>query len=205
MDFQKKPLGVETRESVEQPVTAQQPPVVQQPVVTEKKYPRRRNVAWRIIVTTLLIVATGLLVVGWLYVQDLYAQLDKKDSEIVALQMATTAKDKDSNVVDNAQTSIDDKSQQSRAELAASTYYCVIENFGCDKVTATVTKFQSFVADGASKRDGFAIVSAGNSAGLGIKIYVKSVDGLQWTVIYDGQNTPSQAIVDKFAIPKDFM
>lgn len=77
MDFEKKPLGTQTRIPVTEPEAV--PPTDPERPVVEKKYPRKRILLWRIIVTTLLVIATGLLVAGWFYIQNLYAQLDSKD------------------------------------------------------------------------------------------------------------------------------
>jgi type II secretory pathway pseudopilin PulG len=91
--------------------------------------------------------------------------------------------------------------EDEKITLAASNYICIQANAGCDKVTETVTKKQSPTVDKA----GFAIVKAGDAAsGAGMKIYLKSTSMGDWIVIYDGQNTPPEDVVKKFAIPAGF-
>ena len=88
MDMGKKPLGTETRApKTEEAVPAANEAPVQPMAVKEKKhYQSKRFVLWRTVVILLLITATALVVAGWFYTQDLYTQLNQRESEIAELK-----------------------------------------------------------------------------------------------------------------------
>lgn len=88
---------------------------------------------------------------------------------------------------------------EEKAQLAAAGYACALKDFGCDKVTKTVKKIQAPSATSA----GFAVVEIKNTQ-VSTDVFVKSHDGVLWTVIYEGQQKPTADIVSKFAMPADF-
>lgn len=97
-------------------------------------------------------------------------------------------------------------SQKDAVLLGASSYYCMIKNFGCDKVAATVTKFQ----EETETTPGFAMVTASNASSQeGFKLWLEHTPGApssyDWVVIYAGQNVPPADIVSRFDIPSSFV
>lgn len=88
MDIGKKPLGTETRapKTEEAMPAASEAPVQPMAVKEKKHYQSKRFVLWRTVVILLLITATALVVAGWFYTQDLYTQLNQRESEIAELK-----------------------------------------------------------------------------------------------------------------------
>ena len=180
-----------------QPVKPVEPQ--QAPVVVKEKMKSRPAV---VILSVLLLVA---LVGAGLLSYVAYGQMqtiNNLNDSIDDLSYANSLHEgKNSDTAESTRLDMSAKGQEIRAGLAASQYYCVMKNFGCDKVSNSVTKLQAATATSA----GFAIVTAVSGPGLATKLYVKSSTGADWVVIFDGQNVPPTDVVDKFAIPDDFV
>ena len=103
MDMGKKPLGNEVRapKTDETVPVASEAPVQPMAVKEKKHYQSRRFVLWRTVVILLLIFATTLVVASWIYTQDLYSQLNKKEAEIAELQSSDADAAGDSQLAGN--------------------------------------------------------------------------------------------------------
>ena len=158
----------------------------------------------------LLVAATGYAVYAYMNEQQLRNDLTKTQAELSSLKDgkdSVVAKAEAADDAEKMRNDMSDEAQKRRVDLSAGMYWCLIKDFGCEKVASSVTKFQAYkiTTDPAAIQDGYAIVTATPATnGQAIKIYLKSRDGLEWVVIYDGQNTPSKEIADRFEIPASF-
>lgn len=186
---------------MDQPGPTNQEPVVLQGTKINSKEIKRYKTLSMVLGILLVLSLVGAGVLGYRYMSELVetsylkhdkAELNKQVASLEERMLDSGGK----NGPSDSQVTLTDREQ---AESAASRYYCNIKDFGCDKVVGTITKFQAPSATGG----GFAIVKAGGAEGA-TNFYVKSADGASWVVIYDGQNTPPQEIIDKFGIPAEF-
>jgi hypothetical protein len=186
-------------------------PPVHAPVTAGKPKRNKGDIFGTVMLSILLIATTGYGVYAYMNDQSLQTQLRDAESKLTVAQNEATAlksqvaKSKD--LPTDADMDMSDKAQQSRVSVAAANFYCSIKDFGCDKVTSVITKFQpTKITEGSTVgQDGFAIVTATPATnGTGAKLYLKSENGVAWVVIFDGQNAPSKEIADKFDIPTSF-
>jgi hypothetical protein len=97
---------------------------------------------------------------------------------------------------------LSESEQKEQAVLGASSYYCAVANFGCDKVTTSVTEFQKATETTA----GYAKVVATNDSGKKLTLWlVNGVGASSWIVFYEGAALPSPAVQEKFPVPTDFL
>lgn len=191
-DF-KRPLGNVTRE--------QQPDALPPPAVSSEQRPpvappkKKSNRAFSFVSMLLLLSLLGAGVLGYLWFQD-SQKLEDSRARISALEanQSNIPLNKDGN-----QPIVSGLSPEEKVKLAASGYYCALAGFGCDKAQSTVTKIQ----DAEMGKAGFAIVKAVGPS-TATNLFLKTVDNVRWIVVYEGQNTPPQDVIDKFAIPVSF-
>jgi hypothetical protein len=151
-------------------------------------------------IIVIVIVALGLLV--WQKNQEISSVLDQlADTEEQLVARANN--DKTSDIEPQpAMYTLSEDSQKDAAKLGASDYYCLVADFGCDKVVANVTKFQKVT----NQAEGFAIVSAVSGTDKKLNLWLKyRPGGNTWVVIYEGEAMPSSAITKQFNIPTDFL
>jgi hypothetical protein len=162
-----------------------------------------RNPILLIISGVILIVIVALVLLLWQKNQEIGSVLDQLADTEKQLVAKNTSKKDDGNASEQpAMYKRSDAEQKTAASLAATEYYCLVTNFGCDKVTSTVTKFQKVTQD----VDGFAIVKATNTSEKTVTAWLKyRSGGTQWVVIYEGDSMPSSAVIKQFDIPTDFV
>lgn len=162
-----------------------------------------RNPILLIVVGIVIIVIAALGLLLWQKNQEIGSVLEQLADTEKQL-VATNANKKDSGKASEqpAMYKRSEVEQKSAASLATTEYYCLVTNFGCDKVSSTVTKFQKVTED----KSGFAIVKATNAEGKSMTAWLKYRNsGSQWVVIYEGEATPSSAVIKQFDIPTDFV
>lgn len=159
-----------------------------------------------LVISFLLIVFTVLGLVVWRQNQEinstlgLLADAEKRLEDSLGIGKDKSA-DSEKPVVRQAMATLSEDEQKTAATTDSSHYICALANFGCDKVTQEVTKFQPVTeTDG-----GFAVVVATHASGEKRTLWLKHVvSGEAWIVIYDGE-TPTREIIDRFAVPADFV
>jgi hypothetical protein len=170
----------------------------QQTIVKPKGNKGLKSLAWAL--TVLFVAAAAYGAYSYLDQQSLRTQLNDsqrqvailtKDKAILEAQQDKTAK--------AAETALTD---EDRVKLAAGAYVCNIDKFGCDKLSETILRLQKFVAPGP----GWAIVKATNtSTNATTNLYLRTVDNLNWVVVYEGATPPSSDVAKHYAIPADFL
>lgn len=190
---------MDTQSTPEKPITPTPAPVV----VKEKTKSRPAVV----LLSVLLIVAlAGLAFAGYSWfksqqqVTDLQNELSLTKDALAAANAPLIAE-----AAGEKEAAISDKGQRSSAERAARILFCEVVDNPCDTSTATVTKIKLADVSKVPYTTGFAIVTVSEqSRGTAAKYYLKSSNGEEWVVIYEGQNVPPRDVVEKFAIPSDF-
>lgn len=163
-----------------------------------------RNPILLIAVGAVIIIIVALALLVWQKSQEVSSvlvQLADTEKQLVA-KTSNSGKNSDKVTQQPAMYTLPEAEQKAAASLAATEYYCLVANFGCDKVTSQVTKFQK-VTDST---DGFAIVKAINSEGKSVTPWLKyRTSGTQWIVFYEGEAMPPSAVIKQFDIPTDFL
>lgn len=199
-DF-KRPLGDVKKQPVTPVVETSSPPQPPQnaPVVKEKK---KNSKAFSFVSILLLLTLLGAGIMTYLW----YNQ--NQDVDGLKNDNASLRAEADNlRTIGLTQKVTDDTTeavavpQEQQVAIAASTYFCTIKNFGCEKVDSKITKIQ----EQKTSQAGFAIVRAASATGGITNLYLKSIDGIKWTVIFDGQAKPPQTVVDRFEIPTEFV
>lgn len=154
-------------------------------------------------VVVILLVGMGLLL--WQKNQEIGQALSQlSDTEKRLTDSLNSNKDKSANVgvEQKAMETLSESEQKQQATLGASAYYCAISNFGCDKVTTIVTKFQK----ATDTTSGYAKVVATNGSDKKLTLWLKyRVGGSDWIVFYEGEALPPAVVVERFAVPADFL
>lgn len=138
---------------------------------------------------------------GYLYWDGMQLKSQINDQNVriasISTELSTLKQEKE-----KAQTeAVGAAATRDRVANVAGVYACNIDKFGCDKVSKTVTKLREYVPPGP----GFAIVKiTSESTNQSTNLYLRSVDGEDWAVIYEGSTAPSKDVVTRYAIPSDF-
>jgi hypothetical protein len=182
------------------------------PVVTQSQFgsPKKKSGSkWIVALLVVLVLAALGGVAYWQYTDanSTRSQLSSVENELslakAQINKLSTAAADDKNAKNGSTTGIASLTVQQRQELEASSYACVLADFGCEKVTATVKKSLE-VNDG---KPGFAIVEIKNirpDINVATNVYLKSIDNFAWVVVYEGKVKPPADIVNKFAIPAEY-
>lgn len=130
-------------------------------------------------------------------INSIQNELQQAQERITAL--ATTPADEPT----QPEIDLSTQGQTERAQLAATNYACSIVDFGCDKTTYTVDKFQEMT----DTRTGYAVVSGINETNETLKLWLVSPIGGagEWVVVYEGTTSPPRAVVERFGIPAEFV
>lgn len=164
-----------------------------------------RNPILYIVIGVVLITLTALGLLVWQKNQEIstvLSQLSDTEKRLTESMNPSRNKATDLPLPTTSIVAMSENEQKTTATSAAADYYCGVSDFGCDKVSASVTDFQKLTVES----DGFAKVVATNAAGSKLTVWLKHrIGGSGWAVFYEGQALPSAAITKQFSIPTDFL
>ncbi len=164
-----------------------------------------RNPILYMVVGIVLIALTVLGLLVWQKNQEIslaLSQLADTEKRLTDSVKSTANKATDLPLTNKSIVAMSENEQKTSATAAAADYYCAVSDFGCDKVSASVTTFQKLT----DKSDGFAKVKATGTSDKTLTLWLKHrIGGQQWIVFYEGEAMPSAAITKQFSIPTDFL
>ena len=175
------------------------PPVhpFQQTIVKPKSTKGLKIMVW--FLSLLLFGAIGYGTYAYLNQQTLTSQLDDSQRQVASLTKDKALLEAKQDKTDaSPQTSLTTEDKIGRV---AGAYACNIDKFGCDKLSKTILRLQKFVAPGP----GLAIVKVTSaSSNATTNLYLRTVDDIDWVVVYEGATPPSAEVAKRYAIPADF-
>jgi hypothetical protein len=176
------------------------PPVqpFQRAIVPPESHKGLKLLVW--LLTILVVGAAGYGTYAFMTQHDLQTQLDSANAQVRSLTVDKALLEAKATKTD-PKTTTSNLTAEEKINVVAGTYACNIDQFGCDKVSKTITKLQKYVAPGP----GIAVVKITNTpTGATTNLYLRTVDDTSWVVVYEGASAPSNDVAKRYAIPSDF-
>lgn len=189
---------------MDQPAPTNQEPVVPQGAKINSKEIKRYKTLSMVLGILLVLSLVGAGVLGYRYMSELietsYLKHDKAELNKQVASLEKRLSDSGGkNAPSDSQVTLTDSDQ---AQLAASAYYCLLKEFGCDKVASQIVKIQKPTLN----TRGYALVKAiAGPTDNYLYLWVAHQSADSWVVVYSGKTNPPANIVTEFSIPADFV